>query len=124
MNRGGVVWPQSDVGCMGRDSVGNAALLHVVALREAEVLLRRDIAEHAGAVVGSCRCADAAGDVVVAREDVGHERSEDVEGCSVAELPLELHVVLDLIEGHVSWSFDHDLNAVSPGALGELSERL
>jgi hypothetical protein len=41
----------------------------------------------------------------------------------VAELALQLHVVFDLIEGHVTWAFDHDLHA-GPGAFGQLPERL
>ncbi len=43
---------QRDVGGVGRDLVGDAALLDVVLLGQAQVLLGRDVAEHRGAVVG------------------------------------------------------------------------
>ena len=115
---------ERDVRRMRRDLVGDAALLDVVALGKAQVLLRRHIAEHACAVVGRRGRADAARDVVVAREDVGDERAEHVEGRAVAEPPLQLHVELDLIEGHVSRAFDHDLHAVPPRPLGEFAEGL
>jgi hypothetical protein len=62
--------------------------------------------------------------VVVAGEDVGHERAEHVERRAVAERALQLHVPLDLIEGHVAGALDHHLHALAPGALGELAERL
>ena len=115
---------EGDVGRVGRDLVGDAALLDVVLLGEPEVLLRRDVAEHRSAVVRRGGRADRARDVVVAREDVGHERAEHVERRAVTELPLQLHVVFDLIEGHVAGTFDHDLDALGPGALGQLAERL
>ena len=87
------------------------------------MLLGRDVAEHARAVVARGGGADAARDVVVAREDVGHERPEHVERRAVAELALQLHVVLDLIKGHVSRALDHDLDIVLPGQVGEFSQR-
>ena len=66
---------ERDVGGVGGDLVGDAPLLDVVLLGQAEVLLGRDVAEHGGAVVGGRGGADAARDVVVAGEDVGHERA-------------------------------------------------
>src|SRR3954464_7095411 len=74
---------QGDVGGVGGDAVGDAALLDVVLLRQAEVLLGGDVAEHGRAVVGGGGRADATGDVVVAGEDVGDEGAEHVEGGAV-----------------------------------------
>ncbi len=68
--------------------------------------------------------ADAAGDVVVPREDVGHQRTEHVERGAVAEAPLQLHVVFDLVERHVPGPFDHHLHAVGPRPLGQLADGL
>jgi hypothetical protein len=42
----------------------------------------------------------------------------------MAQPPFELHVEFDLIERHVTGTFDHHLAAVAPCALGELAERL
>jgi hypothetical protein len=49
---------QRHVGGVRRDLVGDAALLHVVLLGQAQVFLGRDVAEHARAVVGRRRRAD------------------------------------------------------------------
>ncbi len=43
-----------------RDLVGDHALLHVLAIRQAEVFLRRHVAEHGGAVPADHRRADGA----------------------------------------------------------------
>src|SRR4051794_4192093 len=90
---------QGDVGGVGGDFVGDAALFHVVFFRQAQVLLGGDVAEHAGAVVGGGGGADAAGDVVVAGENVSHQGAEHVERGAVAERALDLHVPLYLVEG-------------------------
>ena len=57
----------------------------------------------------------AADDVVVAGSDVRDEGPEDVERGFVADPFLELDVHLDLVQGHVSGPFDHDLDARLPG---------
>ena len=106
------------------DLVGDAALLDVVLLGKAQVLLGRHVAEHAGTVVAGGSGADAAGDVVVAREDVGDERAKHVEGRAVAQRALQLHVVFDLVERNVARALDHHLHAHAPGALREHAERL
>ena len=66
---------QGHVGGVGGDLVGDAALLHVVLLGQAQVFLGRDVAEHARAVIAGGGGADAAGDVVVAGENVGDQRA-------------------------------------------------
>jgi hypothetical protein len=42
----------------------------------------------------------------------------------VTQGSLELHVVFDLVERHVTRAFDHDLDALGPGALGQLAQGL
>jgi hypothetical protein len=63
-----------EVGGVGGELVGDDADLDVVAVGEAEMLLGRDVAEHRRAEPADHRGADRAGDVVVARRDVGGER--------------------------------------------------
>ena len=115
---------QGHVGGVGRDPVGHAALLDVVLLGQAQVLLGRHVAEHRRAVIRRRGRADAGGDVVVAGEDVRDQRPEHVERRAVAETPLQLHVELDLVEGHVARPLDHHLDAVGPGPLGQLPDSL
>ena len=64
-----------EVGGVGRDLVGDHALADVFDLGQAQVLLGRHVAEHAGPVPAGQGRADGRGDVVVARGDVGHERA-------------------------------------------------
>ena len=89
---------------------------------QAEVLLRRDVAEHRRAAPAGEGGADAAGDVVVAGGEVGHERAEDVERRAVADFDLLLDVHVDLVHRDVAGAFDHDLRAVRPAAVGQFAE--
>jgi hypothetical protein len=81
-----------EIGGMGGDLVGDDADLDVVTIGQAEMLLRRDVAEHRRAEPADHRCADARGDVVVARGDIGRQRPERVERRLAADLELLVHV--------------------------------
>ena len=104
-----------EIGGVRGDLVGDHARLHVVAVRQAEVLLRRDVAEHRRAVPADHRRADRRRDVVVAGRDVGRERAERVERRLVAPFELLLHVLLDEMHGDVAGAFVHHLDVVLPG---------
>ena len=106
--------PARQVGRVRRDPVRDHAILDVIAIGEAEVLLRRDVAEHRRAVPADHRRADRARDVVVARRDVGRERPERVERRLVAPLELLRHVLLDEVHGNVARPLVHDLHVVLP----------
>ena len=67
------------IGGVGCDLVGYDAVFDVIAVGQAEVLLRRDVAQHRGAEPTDHGRADAAGDVVVARCDVGREGAKRIE---------------------------------------------
>src|SRR5690606_17138769 len=112
---------RGEVGDVGGDLVGDDAGADVVAVGQAEVLFRRHVAEHGGAVPADGGGADAAGDVVVAGGDVGGERPEGVEGGFVAPLELFLHVLFDHVQGNVTGALVHDLHALGPGAGGEFA---
>jgi hypothetical protein len=60
-----------EVGGVGGNFVGNQPLLHVLFVRQAEVLFRRDVAEHGAAEPADHRRANTGGEVVVARRDIG-----------------------------------------------------
>ena len=109
---------------MRGDLVGDHACLHVVAVRQAQVLLRRDVAKHRRAEPADHGGADGAGDVVVAGRDVGHQRPQRVERRPPQQRELLLHVHLDLVQRHMAGAFDHHLAAVLPGDLGQLAQRL
>ena len=75
-----------EVGGVGGELVGDDADFDVVAVRQAEVLLGRDVAEHGAAEPADHRGADAAGDVIVTGGDIGGQRPEGVEGGFAAGL--------------------------------------
>ena len=59
------------VGCVCRDFVSDDAILHILLVWKPEVLLGCHIAKHRAAIPTDHGSSDAAGDVVVARRDVG-----------------------------------------------------
>ena len=106
------------------DLVGDDAVLDVLLVRQAQVLLGCDIAEHRRAIPANQGRTDAGCDVVVTGRDIGGQRSQRVEGGFAAMLELQFHVFLDHLHRHVARAFDHDLNVVFPGDLGEFSQGL
>ncbi len=60
--------------------------------------------------------------MVVAGRNVGHQRAEHVKWSTMANLLLDLHVVLNLVERHVAGTLDHHLAAffLCPG--GQFAE--
>src|SRR5262249_41026030 len=88
-----------------------------------EVLFRRDVAQHGGAVPADHGCANRGSDVIVARSNVRNQGTERIEWSFLAKLALLIYLLLDLVHGHVAWALDHDLNVVLPGFLGQFTER-
>ena len=112
------------VGGVGSDAVSHQAFAHVVLVGQAQVLLGRDVAEHRRAVPADQRRADGAGDVVVARRDVGGQRAEGVERRLAALGQLLVHVLLDQVHRHVAGPLDHGLDVVLPGDPGQFAQGL
>ena len=109
---------------VGGDLIGDDAVLHVLAVRQPEVFLRRDITEHGGAEPADHCGADRARDVVVAGRDVRGQRPERIERRLPAVLELQVHVLLDELHRHVARALDHHLHVVLPGDVRELAQRL
>ena len=111
-----------EVGGVGGNLVGDDAGAHILPIGQSEVLLGRHVAEHRRAEPANLRGPDGAGDVVVAGRDVGDQRSERVERGVVAGLDLALHILLDLVQGHVSGTFDEGLHILGPGASDQFAQ--
>jgi hypothetical protein len=60
--------------------------------------------------------------VVVARRDIGRERSQRIKGSFLAVLELQLHVLLDELHRHVAGALDHDLHVVVPRDIGQFAQ--
>ena len=67
------------------------------------------------------RRSDSGCDVVVSGSDIGHQRAERIEGRLVTQLAFLLYLHLDLVQRNVARAFNHDLNIVFPGFLGEFA---
>ena len=106
---------------MGCNLVCHYACAHIVLVGQCQVFLRSYVAEHGCAVPSYHGCTDGRCDVVVGRSNVGYERAECVEGCTVALLYLALHVLLYLVHWHVSRTLDECLYALSPSTFYKLA---
>mmetsp|Transcript_10926 Transcript_10926/g.27584 ORF Transcript_10926/g.27584 Transcript_10926/m.27584 type:complete len:604 (-) Transcript_10926:142-1953(-) len=99
---------------VGRNLVRDDPLLDVVAVGQAEVFLWGHVAEEGGAELGDPGGPNGGGDVVVAGGNVQSERPKGVKRGLPAPLELLLHVLRDLVHGHVPRALVHDLNVLLP----------
>ena len=113
-----------EIGGMRCDFVSDDAILHILLVRQAEMLLRRHIAEHRAAIPADHGGSNAAGDVIVAGGDIGGQRPECVKWSLAAPLELLGHVFLDEVHRHMTRAFVHDLDALCPCAAGEFALHL
>ena len=110
------------MGCVGGDLVGDDAILDIDLVPQAEMLLRPDVTQHRHAIPADGDSPDARGDVVVACRDVGGQWSQCVERRFVSLLQLQVHIFFDQVHRHAARAFDHYLNVVFPGDLGQLAQ--
>ena len=113
-----------EVGRMGGDLVGDDALADIVLIRQTQVFLRGDVAQHRRPIPTNHRGANGGRDVVIARGDVGRKGPERIERCLMAPLQLLIHVLLDHVHRHVAGAFIHDLHPAIPGPRGKFALRL
>ncbi len=112
-----------EIGGVCRDFIGDDAGLHVVAVRQAQMLLRRDIAKHGAAEPADHRGADAGRDVIVTRCDIGGQWPKRIERRFVAYFQLLVHVDFDLVHRHMAGAFDHHLTAFLPCNFRQFAKR-
>ncbi len=110
------------VGGVGGDLVGDDAVLDVFLIRQSEMLFRRHVTEHRRAVPADHRRADGTGNMIVARRDIGGQRPESVERRFVASFQLLGHVFMNHVHRHMAGPFDHHLDIMLPGDLGQLAK--
>ncbi len=108
---------------MGGNLRRHDALLHILEIRQRQMLRRCHIAEEGRAI---CRCngtTDGCGNVIIARCNVGHQRPQGIERRTLTDGLLDLHIGSNLVHGHMSRSLDHHLHISVPCTLGQLAER-
>ena len=116
----GTGMPLGQVSRMRRNLVGDHALLHILAIRKAQMFLGRHITKHRRAVPTDHRGADPTGDVVIPRRDIRRQRSQRVKRRLMAPFKLLFHVLLDHVHRHVAGPLVHHLNTMLPGALCQI----
>ena len=83
---------------------------------------RRYITEKRRAVHGGDRTADRSRNVVIARRNIRHQRSQHIERSSHADTLLYLHIRRHLVQRNVSGALHHDLHIVVPCPFCQLSQ--
>ncbi len=110
------------IGRMRGDLVGDHPVLDVLAVRQPEVLLGGDVAQHRGTGLGDDGRTDRRGDVVVGRRDVGGQRTQRVERGLLTQFLFQPHILDDLVHWDMARPLDHHLCAMGFGDLGELAQ--
>ena len=113
-----------EIGRMRCDLVGNNSILHVFFVRQAEVLLRCDIAEHRRTVPSDHCRADRRRNVVISWGNIGYQRTQSVERSFVAKLALLINLLFYFVERNVAGPFDHHLHIMLPCGLSKFAESL
>ncbi len=107
---------------MSRNARSNYSLPHIFGIGQAEMLGGCHITEKICPGRRGYRPTDSAGDMVVTRGYIGHQRAEYIEGSPLTDSLFQLNISLNLVKWQVSWPFHHGLDASLPGALNQLTQ--
>ena len=116
--------PFCQVGGMGGYLIGDDTYTHILLIGQCQMLFGGDITEH-GRTQPTYLCrADGRRNMVVTRCDVRHDGAERIERRIVAFFYLALHILLNLVHGHVAGTFDESLHILVPSTLHKLAHRV
>ena len=102
---------------MGGNLICHHTGTHIVLVGQCKMLLWCYVAEHCSAIPAYHGSAYGTRDVVVGRCDVGYERTESVERCTMTLLYLAVHVGTNLLHWHMSRTLYKCLHVLLPSAL-------
>ena len=114
--------PFGDICRMRGDFGSDDSLLHIIHIRQRQMLRRRHVTQERRSVHGGYRPSDGSGNMVIPRRDIRHQWSQYIKWRSHADALLYLHVGSHLIQRHVARSFHHYLNIMVPCAFGQLAQ--
>ena len=95
---------------------------YVFAVGQTQVFFRSHVTQHRSSQPSDLCGSDSRSNVVISRSNVGYQRAQRIERCVVTVLDLTLHILLNLMQGHVSRSFDESLHVLVPCTQYEFSQ--
>ena len=118
----GALHALGDVCGVASDLRCHDAFVHIIQVREAQVLCRRDVAKEISAASRRQGPADGSGDMVVARRHVGDDRPQHIERRAVAQLLRHFHIHANIRNRHMPRAFHHDLHAGRSSPLHQFAQ--
>ena len=106
---------------MGSNLIGDDTRAHILLIGQGQVFFGGDIAEHSRSQPCDLCTTDGTGNMIVARCDIGDDRSKGVEGRFVTVGQLALHILLYLMHRHMTRTFDESLHVLVPGTGDKLA---
>ena len=96
--------------------------MNVLRRWQAEVFAGSDIAEKIG--TSTCRdgTPDRTGNMIVTGSNISNQWAKYIKRSPMAAAFLKLYIGLNLIERHMSRTFNHHLNSLIPSSLGEFAK--
>ena len=86
-------------------------LLDIITIRQPKMFLGSDVTKESCASCTNVCSTNGGRDVVICRRNVCCKGPQCVEGCLMTPLQLLVHVLLNLVHGHVARALVHDLHA-------------
>ena len=88
------------------------------------MFLRRDVADHGRPMPSDLRATDSRRDMIVSGSDIGRQRAQRIERRSMTGILLFLHILMDLIHGDMTRTFDNHLYELLPSNFRQLAHRM
>ena len=103
---------------MSGNFVSNHTRLHIVPIRQTQMLFGRHITKHRTPIPTNHRSSDRRRNMVVPRCNIRRQRSQRVKGRLMTPLQLLFHIFLNEIHRYVTWPLIHYLHPAFPRPLG------
>ena len=116
--------PFRQVSGMRRYLISDHPITHVFLIRQSQMFLRRNIADHSRPMPSDLRATNSRRDMIVSRSDIGRQRAQRIERRSMAGILLFLHILMNLIHGNMARAFDNHLYELLPSYFRQFSHRV
>ena len=110
------------VGSVRGNLVRHDAVLHVFLVRQTQMLLGGDVAQHGSTIPANLCRTNSARNVVIARRNVGGQRPQGIERRFITMLELFVHVFFNQLHRYMSGPFYHNLDIMLPRYLGQFTQ--